>query len=57
MILAKFAKTSNDFKNVEVEIVWKGERGVKVGTERLFIQNRDELKGSFVGCASHLKLP
>ena len=56
-ILAEFAKTSNDFKNVEVEIVWKGERGVKVGTERLFIQNRDELKGSFVGCASHLKLP
>ena len=56
-ILAELAKTSHDFKNVEDEIVWKGDRGLKVGTERLFIQNREELKGSFVGCASRLKLP
>ena len=56
-ILTDFAKTSDNFKNAEIEIVWKGERGVKMGPERVFIQSRDELKGNFVGCASHLKLP
>ena len=55
-VVTDFAKGSTEHKNAEVEIIWK-ERCVKIGTEKLFIQLRDELKGSFHGIAVHLKLP
>ena len=52
-IITEFSK-AHDSSNVQVTIDWK-ERSVKRGTDAVFQQGRDELKGEFVGMAAHLK--
>ena len=52
----KMAKTLEASKSANVSIDWTN-RCVKVGTDIIFSQTKDDLKGTFCGMAGHLKLP
>ena len=53
-MLIDFVKNNQEKPQVTIE--WK-ERCVKIGTEICFSQEPADLKGKFVGIASHLNLP
>ena len=53
---AKMVKVLEASKSADVAIDWQA-RCVKIGTEIVFSQLREDLKGSFSGIAGHLHLP